>query len=243
MPATTGVSMAPAARPDVQLHAGVVPGYYLSNATQQDEESASLHELGGVIEPDHWLELPGLIVGARYAGEPASGAAVEPLLGYRAALGAERRWGLGVIAFGTHADASRKHASFSATRAGAEGGADVRLTPSSQWFELHLAGSVALTGLSASGAYCLDAGGQYGVDCPDEGAVLSNAKVSGVYPSANAGLALEIAQHLDSAFHGGRIALSAGGGTMPTVVAASQQSARAYAALGLTLTLGFGAAH
>lgn len=243
MPATTGVSMAPAGRPEIEVHAGAVPGYYLSSAVTEDTEGAALRDVGAVLEPDRVLGVPGVFVGGRYAGTPGSGASFEPLLGYRASLGDDRRLGLGVIAYGTHARAAQKQASFSATRAGLEAGGDLRLTPSSQWLELHLDASVAFTGLAVDGSYCLDQAGIYGVDCPDGTALLTDTSAGGVYPSLNAGLALDFARHLDSAFHGARLALGVAGGTMPRAIAGEQRSARLYAAGGATLSVAFGAAH
>ena len=241
MPATTGVAMAPAGRPDVTVQAGLVPGYYLSSAVTQDGNGATIKQIGALIEPDHLLSVPGLFVGARYAGEASSGAAPEPLVGYRATVGQARSLGFGVVAFGTHAHESEKGASFSATRGGAEAGADLRLTPDSHWLELHLNASAALTGLSAHGAYCVDSTGTYGVDCPDGSVPLNDVHAGGLYPSVNAGLSLNFAQHLESAFHGGRLNFGAGAGTMPRVQSNEQVSARSYVALGGTLAFDFGA--
>jgi hypothetical protein len=243
MPSTTGIAMAPAARPDVEVHAGLVPGYYLSSAVEKGPSGAPVRELGAVLEPDRLISVPGLIVGARYAGEPATGAAPEPLVGYRATVGTDHSLGVAFVAFGTHAQASQKQASFSATRGGAEVGGDLRLTPESSWVELHLDASAALTGLSAHGSYCLDQNGKYGADCPDTGAVLTGVNAGGFYPSVNAGVSLTFAQHMASAFHGGRLDLGVGGGTMPRVLAGEQGSGLGYATAGATLTLGFGATH
>jgi hypothetical protein len=240
MSSTTGVAMAPTGRPDMTVQAGFVPGYYLSSAVSQDAKGASLNQYGALVEPDRLIGLPGVFVGARYAGDHSAGASVEPLLGYRAALGADRSLGLGVVAYGTHASATQNKASFAATRGGLEAGGDLRLFPPSKILELHLNASAALTGLSASGLYCLDAAGTYGVDCPDGTPALTDAKVSGVYPSLNAGLALDFAQHLESVFHGVRLALGAGGGTMPRVIAGEQRAPRLYAAGGATLSVALG---
>jgi hypothetical protein len=242
MASTTGVAMAPTGRPDVTLQGGFVPGYYLSSAVSEDDaKGASLTQLGAVIEPDRLIGVPGLFVGARYAGDRSAGASVEPVIGYRAALGADRSLGLGVVAYGTHASATQSRASFSATRGGLEAGGDLRLFPPSKLLELHLNASAALTGLSASGSYCLDDAGSYGVDCPDGTPALTDAKVSGVYPSLNAGFALDFAQHLQSVFHGVRLALNAGGGTMPRVIAGEQRAPRLFAAGGATLSVALGA--
>ena len=102
--------------------------------------------------------------------------------------------------------------------------------------------AVSLTGLSASGTYCLDAAGQYGADCPDTNGKLANTQVSGLYANVSVTFALATAQHLNAFFHGARLAAQLATGTMPTVVAAEQKNAAGYVSGGLTLTLGFGAA-
>ena len=131
MASTTGVAMAPTGRPDLGLQAGFVPGYYLSSAVSKDASGTPLTQVGATVEPDRLIGVPGLFVGARYAGDHSTGASVEPVLGYRAALGADRGLGLGVVAFGTHASASKNDASYSATRGGLEAGGDLRLFPPS----------------------------------------------------------------------------------------------------------------
>ena len=243
MPATTGIAMAPAGRPDVEVHAGIVPGYYLSSAVSEKAKGAALQDVGGVVEPDRLLGLPGVFVGARYAGSGAEGGSLEPVLGYRASVGEDKRLGLGVVAFGTHARGTQKQASFSATRGGVEAGGDMRVTPESRIAELHVTASAAVTGLTADGSYCLDAAGRYGVDCPDSGAVLTDTSAGGLYPSVNAGLTVDFARHLDLAFHGVRLSLGVAGGTMPRVIAGEQRSPRLYGAGGATLSVAFGATH
>ena len=233
--------MTPAGRPEVEVHGGITPGYYLSSAVTRDADSAGLRDLGAAFEPDRLLGVRGVFVGARYAGSPSAGASVEPQLGYRVSLGADQRWGLGVVAFGTHAHGSDNRASFTATRGGLEAGADVRLTPASKWLELHLDAGFALTGLSARGSYCVDEAGIYGVDCPVDAVTLVNADVGGLYPSLNTSFALDFARHEESALHGVRLAFGAAGGTMPRVIAGEQRSARLYAGVGATLSLAFGA--
>jgi hypothetical protein len=99
---------------------------------------------------------------------------------------------------------------------------------------------VAFTALRASGDYCSDPEGRYAAECPTA-APLTHAHASGLYPSVAAGLSLDFARHLDSVFHGGRLAVDAAAGTMPTVVAGAQHDARPYAYGGATLTLGLGA--
>ena len=243
MPATTGVSFAPAARPDVEIQGGFVPGYYLSSGVQEKPKGAALRQLAGVLEPDRWLGIPGLFAGARYAGDSDSGPAVEPLVGYRRFLDDERRLAAGAVAYGTRGSGSRNQASYSATRAGGEAGVDIRLTPESRWVELHVNASGSVTGVDAEGTYCVDAQGQYGVDCPEpqNNPVFVSARAVGVYPSARAGLSIELARHIEIPFHGARIDLGVAGGTMPRVVSGVQTGAHTYGEAGATLSVGFGA--
>ena len=242
MPATTAMSVVQARRPDVELQAGVVPGYYLSSAVQKSPDGTTMSQVAALFEPDRLLALPGVVVGARYAGDSKSGPSIEPMLGYRRALGTEEVLSLGVFGYGTHAQRASRGASYSATRAGVETGIDLRATPQSYWLEVHFMPAVSLTGLSANGTYCLDAAGQFGADCPDTNANPVRAQANGFYPSVSGTIALEIARHLNTFFHGARLAAQIATGTMPTVVAADQKDATGYVSGGLTLTLGFGAA-
>jgi hypothetical protein len=165
------------------------------------------------------------------------------MLGYRTLLDDPQQFALGVVAFGTRAGGARNDASYAATRVGSEVGFDWNATGTSHWFELHLLASFSLTGLDVDGKYCLDAQGKYGVEC-DEQAPSTPLDVSaaGFYFGGTSGAALDFARHLESAFHGGRLALLLGLGTMPTVVAARQESAIVYGSVGLTLTIGLGSA-
>ena len=241
MPATTGMAMLPAQRPSLELQAGVVPGYYLSSAVRSDPKGTPMSQGAALFEPDRILSLPGLAFGARYAGDKTSGPGLEPMLGYRHYVDSDRRFSLGAFGYGTHARGSNRGARYSATRGGAEAGIDARLTPASQWLEVHVMAAASLTGLTASGTYCLDASGAYGVDCPTPPDAVTNASVSGFYPSMSGALAFDFARHIQSVFHGGRLVADVATGTMPTVIGGSQKDAYVFVAGGLSLTLAFGA--
>ncbi|HEV8248198.1 MAG TPA: hypothetical protein VGP93_20625 [Polyangiaceae bacterium] len=241
MPATTGVAWAPAARPDVTLGLAAVPGYYLSSAVQRDAKGASVQQATVLVEPDRWVSAPGIALGARYVGKGEQGGYLEPMLAYRTHLDESARWSAGGALYGTHGKGESKRASYDAWRGGAELGADLRVTPDSHWLELHLLASASLTALSAQGEYCLDAQGRYGVDCGDPPAPLSSASVKGFYPAVTGVLAFETGRHLESIFHGLRLELEGSAGTQPTVVAAEQDSARPFVAIGGGLSLGLGA--
>jgi hypothetical protein len=240
MAATPGASVVPAGRPDLRVSAGVTPGYYLSSATQAASEATAVRQLGADLEPDRWLQLPGLHAGVRYVGEPAAGGYAEPHLGYRRFLDGDRRFAAGVLAYGTHASGAADGASFEATRAGGELGADARVTPRSSLVELHLSARAALTALSTEGSYCVDADARYGVDCGEPPQTQVDAEASGLYPSVTGGLALEAGRHLDSPFHGVRLELLGSAGSMPQVEYGRQTSARAYYSAGAGLSVALG---
>lgn len=244
-PVMTGVSVPPAERTSAELQAAAIPGYYLSETVQQEPAATQLPQLLGVLEPGELVGLPGALVGARYAGESDAGAALEPLLGYRAFLDDGKRFALGGVGFFAYASESKDRASFSAWRGGLEANLDARLTGVSRYAELHGNLGVNLTVLDAEGRYCLDSEERYGIDCPTPGAAGSAepvaAELSGIFPSAHVGVSADFARHLRGAFHGVRLGLDLAGGTMPTVVGAEQRGMRFYGAGGLSLTVAVGA--
>jgi hypothetical protein len=194
-----------------------------------------------MVEPGEWISAPGLAVGARYVGNDGSDGYLEPLLRYRLALDREGRFSGAAVGFATHASAQDDGASYSATRGGLELGLDTRVTPSSRYAELHASISAAATGLAAEGTYCLDSEQRFGVDCPASTLPSVDAEAGGVYPSATAMLSLDFARHLGGPLHGGRLGLMGSVGSMPRVQSGKQSEPAAYAAAGLSLTLGLGA--
>jgi hypothetical protein len=241
-PAMTGIATPPLERPGVELQVAAVPGYFLSGAVSEEPKAAVLPQVAAVFEPDELIALPGLLAGARYAGEAESGGALEPLLGYRTFVDHEQRFSLAVLGFAAYASAGHAGASFTAFRGGLEAGVDARITPPSHYAELHTNLGLTFTGLDADGDYCLGASGVYGVDCPEDPSQRRrvSASASGIFPSAHAGASLDFAKHLQSPFHGVRLALDFAGGTMPTVRSGEQHSAQIYGTGGLALTVGLG---
>jgi hypothetical protein len=241
-PAMTGIPSTPLERPGVELQAAAVPGYFLSSAATEEPKGAVLPQLAAVFEPDELIHVPGLLLGARYAGEGDAGAALEPLLGYRTFLDDDRRFSLAALGFLAYASGAENNASFTALRGGIEAGVDARLTPRSNYAELHTNLGLTFTGLSVDGAYCLANSTPYGVDCPADPTQQRRvvAEVSGLFPSAHAGASLDFARHLHSPFHGVRLAVDLAGGTMPTVRNGEQHTATIYGSGGLSLTVGLG---
>lgn len=243
MAATTGIAPVPVGRPGIEGTVGIVPGHYLSAGVQAEPKGASIGQAALLVEPDSILHVPGLVVGGRYVGSPESGGYPEPMAGYRTYLGDDHRLALSAVGFATHGSGSRRDASYSATRGGAEAAFDIRLTPEYEWFELHVGAGAQLTGISAKGSYCADSDRRFGADCPDPGdppGQRIDATAGGFYPAGTGTISIDVGRRLKGEFHGGRIALMGGGGTMPRVVNGQQEGAKAYASAGLTLTLGFG---
>jgi hypothetical protein len=240
MPATTAVAPLAAGRPSFEVQAGALPGYYLSSAVQRESKGAAITQAAIVVEPDSILHVPGLVVGGRYVGEASKGGYPEPMLGYRTFVDGDKRIAVSAVGYATHGSGSAKGASYAATRGGAEAGVDLRATPESKWFEVHLLAGASLTGVKADGTYCVDAEGAYGIDCPDTMPSFQHATAGGFYPAATGGVSVDVGRHFNGEFHGGRVELLVGGGTMPKVVGAAQDSAHSYASAGLAVSIGFG---
>jgi hypothetical protein len=246
MPATTAMSSIPANRASDEGQVGFTPGFYLSEAVKPDPGGRAPGQAALLFEPDHLIGLPGLVVGGRYVGDSDALAYPEPLLGYRTYLDDNRRFAVSAIGYVTRATGSRNGAAYAATRGGGEAGFDFRVTPANEWFELHLAGGASLTGISASGRYCIDRQQRFAVDCPEgpdepvERMDGIDVKAGGLYPAGVATVAFDVGRRLRGVFHGGRLALTVGGGTMPRVVSGQQVNAYPFSSAGLTLTIGFG---
>jgi hypothetical protein len=243
MPATSGLNPVPNPRPGIEVGLAAVPGYFLSETVQdpEGEPSEPGAQVSGMIEPGSLIDLPGLSIGARWVGGGDGAGYAEPMLRYRRYLDAQQRFALAGVAFGTYAKESYMKLEYSALRLGGEAMADVRLTPKSQWLEVHLGVSAAATALDAEGSYCLDRDSRWGTDCGLSSGPPVKTSVGGVYPSGTGALALHSGRHLLGVFHGLRLALMGSVGSQPEVEHAKQQDARAYASAGLSLTLGLGA--
>jgi hypothetical protein len=242
MPATSGLNPVPNPRPGIEIGLAAVPGYFLSDTVQDPDEVASPGaQVSGMIEPGELIDLPGLSIGGRWVGGGDGAGYAEPMLRYRRYIDAQQRFAIAGVAFGTYAKESYTEQEYSALRLGGEAMADVRLTPKSQWLEVHVGLSAAATALDAEGRYCLHSDRRWGTDCDGSADPPVKTSVSGVYPSGTGALALHSGRHLLGVFHGLRLALMGSVGSQPVVEYAEQQDARAYASAGLSLTLGLGA--
>lgn len=236
MPTTMAVSAMPAARPEVNVTAHALPGYYLSSTVVADGKGTSM--LGGsvLVEPDRIVELPGLIVGARAYGDK-NDIGFEPMLGYRRKIGPEAPLAYGAVVAFTRASGKARGAEYEATRVSAEAMAEYRVFQSAS-VDVAVTTAVNATALSAEAAYCVDAQG-YGHDCGDMEMTIAG-KASGVYVAGTAGIALDVGRRWRSTSHGMRFSVTANGGTMPTLINGMQRDARGFLALGLNLGFNFG---
>lgn len=238
MPATTGVSAAPAGRPSVEVQAGAIPAYYLSTAARDTNYSEMAQQVSGLIEPGRWIGVPGLIAGLRSFGEGGD-RTFEPMLGYRHRF--SEQGAVAAIAYGTRANGRSNDAWYQATRVGGELAIDGTLF-TSRWASLHLQAAGAATYLSATGSYCTNTEG-YGTDCQGDATDHRVAgEIEGLYTSATASIALGVADGRPvGAFHGARLAFLTSVGHMPRLREGQQIDGTGYVTFGLSLTLGFGA--
>jgi hypothetical protein len=239
MPATTGVSAIPTGRPGFEAQGGFVPAFFLSSTAQDKSRGSITPELSALVEPDAWLGVPGLILGARLFGNGGDTPG-EPYIGYRHKL--DDDISIAGVAYGTSKTSSAKLASYHATRFGGEAAVDAQLWHPSQWFALHAQGSVAATSIDASGTYCVDMTG-VAIDC-DLSMNAMNTKIdgqlSGVFPSASGTLAFDFGRRDHGSFHGARLGVLAAAGQMPLARNGVMETRDFYYSLGGMLTVGFG---
>jgi hypothetical protein len=240
MPATTGISAVPSDRPGFEAQAAIVPAFYLSDAAQGSNAGNSTGQLSILLEPDRWLGIPGLIVGAREFGQSGD-TLVEPYVGIRRRV--DDAVSLAAIGYGTQTTASQSGASYSATRLGAELAADVKLLEVAGWVSLHWQISASFTDIEATGSYCIVASTGVATDCNNDGTdTRTNGNVSGVFPAGTAQLSIDLGHRPYGVFHDARLAVLASAGQMPQLSYGVQEAQRAtYTSWGLSLTLGLGA--
>lgn len=238
MPATTGVAALPSGRPGVEAQVGFVPSYHLSSSASKPRGSA-VGQAGLLVEPDRWLGVPGLVVGARLFGD-GEDTPLEPLVGYRRAM--DEQFAVAVIGYATSKRAASRGADYHAFRAGAEVAADGQIASLGRWLSLHGQAAVAVTRLVASGSYCVNAEG-IGKDCTDDdqiGDMTATGRLRGVYPSATGTFTLDMGRASRGRFHSARLALMLAAGQMPSAVGGVQQGSHTYFSLGATLTVALG---
>jgi hypothetical protein len=243
LPAVTGASAVPVEQPGVELQSAAVPGFFWSEAVKEHPDGDPIKQASVLVEPGKLIKVPGLAAGVRYVEGRSGDGHFEPMLRYRLWLDDADRLGLAFIAFGAHASGGNQGASYSLTRGGLELGVDVRVTPISQWAELHGLCGTSFMVLTVDGRYCTNSTTGFSVSCPDQPPAreIVDTEILGVYPAFFSGGALDFGRHLESAFHGFRVATWLGGGFMPHVRNGGQTDHQhGWASVGLGLTLGLG---
>jgi hypothetical protein len=238
MPATTAVSAVPSG-PGVEAQIGFVPGFYLSRTAQDKAGGAPIPGFGALFDPERWLGLPGLILGARLFGNNQDTPG-EPMVGYRRRMGDSAS--IAGIVYGTGKRSTRSLASYHGAQYGAELALDTDLFHMTSWIAMHLQASAAATRIVGSGSYCVDPDG-VAIDCNLKDPTMNHTidgRVSGIYPTGTMTLAADVLRRTSGLFHGARVALLFSVGEMPLAKGGVQQSAAQYISGGLTLTLGVG---
>jgi hypothetical protein len=233
MPATTGVSAIPADRPGVEVQAGLVPVFFLSDAAHDgDSAYAASSQLSALVTPRR----DGLVLGARRWGE-AGDAPVEPMIGWRRRL--DDAFSIAGIGYGTFAYGENGGASYEALRLGGELAVDARLVPIARALAIHVQASLSATYLDASGTYCVGTTGQ-AVDCSSTSRRV-DGEVHGIYTAATAGVALDIARRPTGWLHHVRLAAVTALGGMPRIRDGRQERSHdTFRSIGLSLSVGFG---
>jgi hypothetical protein len=239
MPATTGVSAVPIGHPGADVQAGAVPVFFLSQAAQGEAQADLARQLGVLLEPDRWLKLPGLVIGARMFGNGPEDTLGEPYVGYRTKL--TDRASIGGGAYGTAKRSTAKLASYHATRIGGEAAIDGNLLQATSWLSIHAQAAVSVTRIMASGNYCVGNEGT-AIDC-DTSDPTTNVMIAGnqtgVYPAATGTVSVAGARS-QGFFRSATVSMLGSVGTMPLLRNGVKTGTDTYAGLGLMLTLGLG---
>lgn len=241
MPMSTGVSAVPVGRPSVEVSAGATPGFYLSDAAQEHQESPThgspISQAHFVIEPDRWIGTKGLIVGARSFGDGEK--VIEPMVGYRRRL--DKNFsvlGVGYVGKGSAGDKDGNDPYYEATRLGGELAVDFAV--GEPILSFHFFGSLSSTYVNATGRYCVGGDG-WGRDCEDELRRV-NADINGIYTAANAGVAFDIARRPEGYLHEIRLLAMGSFGVMPRLFDGDQEpSKQKFTSFGFALQVGVGA--
>ncbi|HIA03127.1 MAG TPA: hypothetical protein EYN66_14680 [Myxococcales bacterium] len=241
MPGITALSPVPNDRTGVEIQSGYVPGFYLSDAVQENPNGDIMVQFSGMFDPGEWLPVKGLSMGARYVTGSSSKGIIEPMIRYRRHLDKDQRIATQVTAFGTHASGGSEGASYEATRGGIELSTDIRVTPKFKWIELHVTGGSSLTLISANGSYCSNNNG-YGMKCEDGQSADTHTDTFGAYPALFVGSYLDFFRHTDWYIHNLRVGFYMAAGRMPRVRHGKQEDIdQSWHSYGVNVIAGFGA--
>ena len=243
MPGMTVANPVPESRPGAEVQAAIVPGFYLSDTTQEDPDRDEVSQLSGFFDPGDLWPLRGLSFGGRWVAGGDETGYFEPMIRYRRVLDDEARVSLAAVGFGTYASRSHEGASYEVARGGAELSTDIRVTPRNKWAELHLVGGASVTAIGGSGTYCMDTESGYGIDCGSDGIANASPDILGAYPAAFVGVGVDLFRNPDIVFHHARLGGFIAGGTMPRIrFAELQDSPNSWFSWGANLTIAMGGA-
>ena len=228
-------------RPGVELQAGMVPGFYMSQGVEEQASEYTVQpQYAGWFEPGSLLgPASGLGVGLRFVG--GGGNLWEPMVRYRLYVDDDERVALSVVGFGTYAEGSDKGASYSMGRGGAEVTFDARLTPKNRWAELHVSGGVSVTGVGAEGRWCSNPATGWAQRCEDGEATDVHREITTALPAAFIGLSADLFRDVP-VFHGLRIGAWFAGGIMPELRSKpATEDQPPWVSAGMSVTAGLGA--
>jgi len=244
MPGMTMTSAVPESRAGVELQAGIIPGFLLSETVRSKPrheehmgQASAMIELGKKVLP------AGVAFGGRMVERSGDGW-FEPMVRYRTHIGNNRRFSFATVVYGSHstgADADA-FANYEMSRGGAEATVDVRATPRNRWAQLHISGGASLTGVRATGQYCVDQHG-YGLECRRQNVPIAG-RIEGVHPSVFGGISIDAGRNNSAAvaFHHIRVGLHGAWGSQPRLRFGRQQDETApWSSFGINLSGGFGA--
>jgi len=213
----------PDPRMGVEAGFAAVPGTVLSDgAIERPNDADALPQFHAWLNPGDLLgAAQGLGLGLRWVG----GSILEPMLRYRMWLGDHNRWAAMLVVYGSTARAWDTGARYEMTRRGGELNADLRITPSHAWIELHAMAGLSVTWLNANGSYCMDEQSGYGRDCDMEDAreVPVEASINTSATTWFAGLHVDFARGI-ALFHGIRLGV---------VIARGERTVFRHATLGV----------
>ena len=242
LPGMTVANAVPDPRAGGELGFAAVPGTVLSDGARERVDKAEpMPQLSAWFEPGELLDQgKGLGLGMRYFGGGDDGV-YEPMIRYRTWLGDHKRVAIMGVAYGTIASGEDLGATYDMTRMGGELSVDVRATPINRWIELHLTGGASLTGLWASGHYCVNKDTGYGRDCDEKDGERPDTTVSvqTAVPSAFVGAHIDLLRDIPI-IHGVRLGLIMAGGLQPEFRFGEHEDEQPWFSMGGHISFGIG---
>ena len=236
-PLASGVSPRPNGRTSVTAGAGIVPGYFLSQATTDAGGAAALPSIAIAVEPGD--DVPGLVVGARAVSIDVDGQ-FEPILGYRREFGTANALALGGFLSGAHSAGAEASAAYQVDRVAGEVAFEARLTDPGSRFAVHGTSHATFSVSQVDGHYCVDTMGN-GVDCSNDASVDVDASATLVAPALGVGLALTFTPRATRWLHRARLAAEVLAARVPRIANGAVDGGRGELSVGLSLEVSAGA--